>query len=130
MLVGLPVVTSPRGLRFWLHLCGVGNNPSICDKAFEAFGDSPPTAQPPGSRKGEEETGAATDPSLGSEKTKTSSYGDEWFSATMSKLKSLDDNGLRVAGVHVMAPGPGPRRRASELASRGVFGSSPPRGRE
>lgn len=116
MLVGLPVVTSPRGLRFWLHLCGVGNNPGICDKACEAFRNSPPDA--------------TTDPSPGSEQAKTSAYGEAWFEATMSKLKSLDDSGLRVAGVHVMAPGPGPRRRAGELASRGVFGSSRRRGRE
>lgn len=141
MLVGLPVITSPRGLRFWLDLCGVGNNPGISKKAFETFANSPPTAQQPEPLKEEENTGATTDPSLGivgrgsrpasgSEETEASSYGQAWFETTMSRLKSLDDSGVRVAGVHVMAPGPGPRRRASELASRGVFGSPRGRGRE
>lgn len=130
MLVGLPVITSPQGVRFWLHLCGVDNNPGICEKAFEAFANSPPTAQQP-----EQEAGATADPSFGSgntlERTKASSYGEAWLEATMSKLKSFDgDCGFRVAGVHVMAPGQGPRQRASELASRGVFGSSPRRGQE
>eukprot|EP00903_Cladosiphon_okamuranus_P010846 g10247.t1 len=129
VLVGLPVITSPQGVRFWLHLCGVDNNPGICEKTFEAFGNMPPTAQ-----QTEQEAGATSDPSFGSEKTldkaKVSPYGEAWLEATMSKLKSLDDCGLGVAGVHVMAPGLGPRRRASELAIRGVFGSSSRRGRE
>lgn len=143
MLVGLPVITSPRGLRFWLDLCGVGNNPVVCQEAFEAFGNSPSIAQQPEPRKegGEAGTTTTTDSSLGSfgresrsapgsETARAPSYGQAWFETTMSKLKSLDDGGLRVAGVHVMAPGPGPRRRASELASRGVFGTSRRRGRE
>ena len=127
MLVGLPVITSPQGLRFWLHLCGVGNNPAICEQSSEAVGNSRPTAQHPE----REESGATADPSLESETTTASPYGEAWLEDTVSKLKGLDDDcGLSVAGVHVMAPGPGPRRRASELASRGVFGPPPQRRRE
>lgn len=52
----------------------------------------------------------------------SSPFGQVWFETTMSKLKDLGGDGSRVAGVHVMAPGPGPRGRAEALVRAGVFG--------
>ncbi len=145
VLVGLPVITSAKGLRFWLDLCGVSsNNRGIFDAAFEAFGTSPPTARQPETREREEgqpATRMADDASssggkqsegkrpstgLGDEEAATVAplpYGQAWLETTVSKLRSLHESGLGVAGMHVMAPGPGPRRRAVDLARAGVFGA-------
>lgn len=142
LLVGLPVITSPKGLRLWLDLCGVGNNPGVCKRAFEAFGNNPPIpiAQQP-QQSLQEDTATAADTTLGivgNGKSSSSAfaskhafapsppYGQAWLETTVSRLRSLHE--LGVAGVHVMAPGRGPRRRADELVSRGIFG--PPRRRQ
>lgn len=123
LLVGLPVITSPKGLRFWLDLCGVGNNPGLCKQAFEAFGNNTPV---PISKQPQQYKPSSS--GFASENAFASSppYGQAWLETTVSRLTSLHE--LGVAGVHVMAPGRGPRRRAIELASRGVFG--PPRRRQ
>lgn len=142
LLVGLPVITSPKGLRLWLDLCGVGSDPNICRRAFEAFGNSPPTrltrqsqqqrleeredtASAAGEASGMVGSGKPSSPASAGEHAheSPSPYGQAWLETTLSNLKSLNEMG--VAGVHVMAPGRGPRRRARELASGGVFG--PPR---
>ena len=49
-------------------------------------------------------------------------FGQAWFETTMSRLKDLGGDGSPVAGVHVMAPGSGPRERAGALLDTGVFG--------
>lgn len=147
LLVGLPVITSPKGLRFWLDLCGVGNNPGLCKRAFEAFGNNPPipttkqpqqplveerekadAAIPADTRLGNTGSGKLSPSGFAGENAFASSppYGQAWLETTFSRLIGLHEMG--VAGVHVMAPGRGPRRRAIELASRGVFG--PPRRRQ
>ena len=144
VLVGLPVITSPKGLRFWLELCGVSNNRGIFDRAFEAFGTNPPTPRKPNSQQDEEEESAKTaahtslgasgrkmfSPGLSDEEAATAAplpYGQAWLETTVVRLRSLHESGLGVSGMHVMAPGPGPRRRAAELARAGVFGAPRPR---
>ncbi|CAM9828125.1 unnamed protein product, partial [Ectocarpus fasciculatus] len=121
ILVGLPVITSPKGLRFWLDLCGLHNKPGVCKQAFEAFehpssvvarkGTEEPHAHPTGEKRATAVAGSPPPP-----------YGQEWLETTMLKLKSLDGSGLGVAGVHLMAPGRVPRRRAIQLAGKGFFG--------
>lgn len=121
ILVGLPVITSPKALRFWLDLCGLHNKPGVCKQAFEAFGHpssavartgtEEPHAHPTGEKQATAVAGSPPSP-----------YGQEWLEATMLKLKSLAGSGSGVAGVHLMAPGRAPRRRAIQLAGKGFFG--------
>ncbi|CAN0364322.1 unnamed protein product [Ectocarpus sp. 12 AP-2014] len=121
ILVGLPVITSPKGLRFWLNLCGLHDKPGVCKQAFEAFGHpssvvartgtEEPHAHPAGEKQATAVAGSTPSP-----------YGQEWLETTMLKLKNLDGSGLGVAGVHLMAPGRAPRRRAIQLAATGFFG--------
>ena len=148
LLIGMPIITSPKGLRFWLGLCGLSHRRAICEAAFEAFGDlyaaiptllgkheirktSDPVknfaageqvittqnSSEGGIRMGEavvtKERGWKDDPPF------ASPYGQAWFETTLSKLKLLQ--GMGVAGVHIMAPGEAPRRRARELVDVGVF---------
>ncbi|CAB1121101.1 unnamed protein product [Ectocarpus sp. CCAP 1310/34] len=121
ILVGLPVITAPKGLRFWLNLCGLHDNPGVCKQAFEAFGHPSSvvartgTEEPHGHPAGEKQASAVAG-------STPSPYGQEWLETTMLKLKSLDGSGLGVAGVHLMAPGRAPRRRAIQLAAAGFFG--------
>lgn len=157
LLVGMPVITSPGGLRFWLELCGLGSRREICTEAFKAFGHSTaarlshctekdPVATPTLVRLdrrgadtsigkydemdnkrlgGRRKRGFAASETSGNdprEETPEASpyYGRAWFETTISKLRDLD--GLGVAGVHLMAPGQGPRRRVRELLNTGFFG--------
>ncbi|CAM9557840.1 unnamed protein product [Ectocarpus sp. 4 AP-2014] len=123
ILVGLPVITSPKGLRFWLDLCGLHDKPGVCKQAFEAFGHpssvvartetEEPHAHPAVEKQATAVAGSTPPP-----------YGQEWLETTMLKLKCLDGSGLGVAGVHLMAPGRAPRRRAIQLAATGFFGES------
>lgn len=155
LLIGMPVITSPEGLRFWLQLCGVEHDRSICKEAFQAFGNpklGAETAQAenkavvsaaspsPGNsvdEKAVDETNVRRSPRgfgllIGSprgtkgattaqadEATEVLPYGQAWFETTMSYLRCLD--GAGVAGVHVMAPAPGPRRMAKSLVDGGIF---------
>lgn len=138
----MPVITSPKGLRFWLDLCGVSSRHDICKEAFEAFGypvGVPKTSEGSrgvgtnavdvanhltGSASKNSANGAAAAGTRPEEvdcpnrRSETGvSFGEMWFETTMSKLRALDS----VDGVHVMAPGPGPRRRAATLITSGVF---------
>lgn len=137
ILVGMPVITSPEGLRFWLRLCGVSNRRDVCKEAFEAFRNPAATAR--SSRAPTEKDGVlssghperglgsgrdfADDRTPGSESPALTQemlpYGQAWFDKIMSKLRALDCS--MVAGVHVMALGPGPRRRARALVGNDVF---------
>ncbi|CAM9525636.1 unnamed protein product [Ectocarpus sp. 8 AP-2014] len=121
ILVGLPVITSPKGLRFWLDLCGLHDKHRVCKQAFEAFGQPSSVV----ARAGSEEPHAhpaGEKPATAVAGSPPSPYGQEWLETTMLKLKSLDGSGLGVAGVHLMAPGRAPRRRAIQLAATGFFG--------
>lgn len=140
LLVGMPVITSPEGVRFWLELCGVSKRRDICEEAYAAFG-TPPATQPQEAHV--EKVAAVTSSGLRSRAAVDSGdngrdlrfddgvtarsesrdalpYGQAWFEMTMHKLRSLDGSG--VTGVHVMAPSPAARRRAGALADAGVFG--------
>lgn len=154
----MPVITSPKGLRFWLELCGVEHNRSICKEAFKAFGNPNPGAERPlAESRTLDATAASSSPEnsvgttsiddnnvgrslrsfgLGDPRDTTGAvtaqtdddateevlpYGQAWFETTMSCLRGLD--GAGVAGVHVMAPGPGPRRMAKSFVDAGVFGA-------
>ena len=146
LLVGMPVVTSRRGLTFWLDLCGVSDRKlreEVSD-AFESTGAAAAAAAAAadggGAKSGMPRRASGLrsngknidgDPLLNSGGSgggvssgvlaQDAPFGQVWFETTMSKLRDLGD-GSRVAGVHVMAPGPGPRTRARALASTGVFG--------
>lgn len=140
LLVGMPVITSPAGLCFWLDLCGVSKRDSICKEAFAAFrtvatsdkeeyDDMARLKNRAASTEGTvrdkhnfSKTAVGKDSTLDGESAagELLPYGQRWFETTMLKLRAL--NRLGVTGVHVMAPGPGPRRRAQVLVDGGVFG--------
>lgn len=138
VLVGMPVITSPAGLRFWLELCGVDKRDQICEEAFAAFetptmstaqrlaeGTNAVAANVSGGRKAlgdqnSEKTTPDADSDAPAQAEGGVSYGRVWFEKTLLKLQKLDRS--VVAGVHVMAPGAGPRRRTKELIDAGVFG--------
>ncbi|CAM9641319.1 unnamed protein product, partial [Ascophyllum nodosum] len=113
LLIGMPIITSPKGLRFWLGLCGLSHRRAICEAAFEAFGDLHAAIPTLLGKHEIRKTGWKDDPAF------ASPYGQAWFETTLSKLKLLQ--GMGVAGVHIMAPGEAPRRRARELVDVGVF---------
>lgn len=138
VLVGMPVITSPVGLRFWLELCRVDRHERICKEAFAAFEtpikptrqhlagrNSAVAARISGGRKalGDKNSGGTVpdaDTDAPTQEEGSAPYGREWFETTLLKLQKLDR--LGVAGVHVMAPGAGPRRRTKELIDTGVLG--------
>ena len=166
LLVGMPVITSRRGLQFWLDLCGV-NNRGLREEALNDFEDPVTTAAAavpvPAKDRGKAQqnaqprtaeavlkaagrgsgggdlrsrnggdnnidadrslnSGGGGKPSFLLDRNEYVPFGQAWFETTMSRLKDLGGDGSRVAGVHVMAPGSGPRERARALASTGVFG--------
>ncbi|CAM9308245.1 unnamed protein product [Choristocarpus tenellus] len=104
IIVGLPIITSPVGLNFWLDLCGVAKTNPLRVEASSAVGGE----------------GDANSVDMSSKGEGSREYGDSWFKMTFARLRSLGDSG-GVAGVHVMAPGGIPRRRALELANGGFF---------
>lgn len=139
LIVGMPVITSRSGLGFWLELCGVDKCDRICKEAFETF-ENPKTlttasraecAVSSTSTELDAISGVKTAHSNITEgphqnggtdthvELKVSRYGRAWFETTLLKLRDLDH--LGVAGIHVMCPGPGPRRRVKELMDDGVF---------
>lgn len=121
LLVGMPVITSPEGLRFWLELCGVSHNRDICQAAYAAFRDPLAIDQVSTSDSSNGGRDLAMEREAGEDAAPLASpYGQEWFETTLSKLRELEEMG--VAGIHVMAPGEAPRRRARELVDAGVFG--------
>lgn len=116
LLVGMPVITSPVGLHFWLNLCGIANHDRIYREASAQL-ESPTNTRGVGS--------ASSDGRLGGTTFKPHSegelppYGQEWFITTLKKLQNARD--LGVDGVHVMAPGAAPRRRLLAMMKAGVF---------
>lgn len=121
------MITSPSGLGFWLELCGVDKCDRICKDAFAALEKTKIVT--PVNHAECKYTGSSTSTEVdissgvrtthGNIKDEVFPYGRAWFETTLLKLQGLDR--LGVAGVHVMAPGPGPRRRAKELLDSGVF---------
>lgn len=191
LLIGMPVITSRRGLQFWLDLCGVSDR-GLREEVLNDF--ESPTADAtaaaaaaaavgePAKGRDRKDAATASSTALGlrrntategdtkdgdrggakigrprprgnGPRSKNSGgssidadrslnsggggggespfvlaegvdapFGQAWFETTMSRLKDLGGDDSRVAGVHVMAPGSGPRERARALASTGVFG--------
>lgn len=126
LLIGMPVITSPGGLRFWLELCGVAQRDDICSEALGNLGASVGAGHAVGSGpSGQAFAGPREGPiDEASARARSPPYGDEWFRTTLGRLRGMGH--LGVAGVHVMAPGSAPRRRLRELIEDGVF--APARG--
>lgn len=182
LLIGMPVITSRRGLQFWLDLCEVSDRglreealhelespaaaAAVAAEAESAKGrdrnDDNASPTPLGLKKGTREGatkdgdgvksgrpchrgsglrsvncggsivdadrgltnggGGEVSSTLMSARDEDEPFGQVWFETTMSRLKDLGGDGSPVAGVHVMAPGSGPRERAEALVSAGVFG--------
>lgn len=124
LLIGMPVITSPGGLRFWLELCGVAKRDDICGEALENLGASVGAGHAVGSGpSGQASAGSKEGPiDEASARARSPPYGDEWFRTTLGRLRGMGHVG--VAGVHVMAPGSAPRRRLRELIEDGVFAPS------
>lgn len=121
LLVGMPVITSPEGLRFWLELCGVSHKRDICQAAYATFRDPLAIDQVSTSDSSNGGRDLVMEQDAGEDAAPLASpYGQKWFEMTLSKLRELEEIG--IAGVHVMAPGEAPRRRARELVDAGVFG--------
>ncbi|CAM9546248.1 unnamed protein product, partial [Laminaria digitata] len=126
LLIGMPVITSRRGLQFWLDLCGVSDR-GLREEVLNGFesptADAIAAAAAAAAAVGEPaKGGGGGESSFVLVEGVDAPFGQAWFETTMSRLKDLGGDDSRVAGVHVMAPGSGPRERARALASTGVFG--------
>ncbi|CAN0482736.1 unnamed protein product, partial [Discosporangium mesarthrocarpum] len=117
LVVGLPVITSPTGLRFWLNLCCIGESNPVRLEAFAALSEEGRGAGGEGRRGGGAGIGGGG-LSRGLAGGTTDSYGHSWFDGMFANLRGLSGEG-GVAGVHIMAPGSGARRRAQALVDEG-----------
>lgn len=115
LLVGMPVITSSAGLRFWLDLCGVGERGDVCKDAMEEVGESVRRKEAQDSLEDGDQLARGNSP------RNPLAYGQAWFEDTLAKMRDLRE--LGVDGVHVMAPGAGPRRRLQKMVQDGLFGT-------